>query len=165
MSKENRSICQYIYNLSMTVSAILILLLLASCGEPDEKLHLTVTDPRCGTVYQQLEVESETIFVLRYRHSVSGSLVEGRFLISENSMIEPLSTEYTSFGPGLPLDRWESYKIEDGLVTVYHEEEARETIRLWVSSYTEETLIVNELEIPLYRPEISHLLLEIRAVP
>lgn len=165
MLKEAMIIYRCMYNLSITISTLLLLLLLASCGEPDEKLYLTVTDPRCGTVYQELEVDPETIFVLRYRHSVSGSLVKGSFLVNEQKLIEPLSTEYTSFGPGLPLDRWESYKIEDGLITVYHEEEPREIIRLWVSSYTEETLILNDLEIPLYKPEISHLLLEIRAVP
>ncbi len=165
MSKEKSSINRCIYKLSITASAILIFLLLVSCGEPDENLHLTVTDPRSGTVYQQLEVEPETVFVLRYHHSVSGSIVKGSFLITNNKEIEPLTTEYASFGPGLPLDSWESYKIEDGLITVYHEEKPREVIRLWVSSYTEETLIVNEREIPLYKPEISHLLLEIRVVP
>jgi len=165
MSKKNSSIYQCIYKLSITVSAILILLLLVSCEDPDENLHLTVTDPRCGKVYQHLEVEPETIFVLRYRHSVSGSLVKGSFLINNHKEIEPLTTEYRSFGPGLPLDHWENYSIEDGLITVYHDDEPREKIRLWVSSYTEETLIVNEQEIPLYQPDISHLLLEINVVP
>lgn len=138
------------------------MIVLLSCNRQSNTLQLIILDPRCETLYHVLEVEPETIFSLRYRHSVSGSLVTGSFLISDRNKIEPISTEYTSFGPGLPLDRWESYKIEEGLVTVYHDEEPREVIRLWVSSDTEETLIINEVEIPLYKSEVSHLLLEIR---
>ncbi len=156
---------RHINILFITVSTALLLLVFVSCDRPNDKLRLIVMDPRCKTVYHELEIEPETVFVIRYRHSVSGSLVKGSFLINNHKEIEPLTTEYTSFGPGLPLDQWENYSIEDGLITVYHDDEPREKIRLWVSSYTEETLIVDELEIPLYRPENSHLLLEIRAVP
>ncbi len=165
MFKNASLILSYIYTLFIAASAVLVLIVLLSCDRSSDKLRLIVMDPRCETVYHELEMEPETVFLIRYRHSVSGSLVKGSFLINNHKEIKPLTTEYSSFGPGLPLEQWENYSIEDGLITVYHNDEPRETIRLWVSPYTEETLIVDELEIPLYKPEISHLLLEIRAVP
>lgn len=164
MPKETSNLYRNIYNLTMAVSALVVLLFIVSCDLSEEYLMLTVTDPRSGTVYHKMEIESNTEFELRYRHSVSGSLVQGTFLVNDRKLIEPISSKYTSFGPGLPLDSGEDYVIEDGKITVYHDEEPRESIRLWVSSYTEETLIIDELEIPLYKPEVSHLLLEIKAV-
>ena len=162
--KEGRFICRYIYNLSIAILAILGMMVILSCDQQNNELQLIVVDPRCETVYHEFEVETETVFSLIYRHSVSGSLVRGTFLINDQNKLEPLTTEFKSYGPGLPLDRWESYEIKNGMVTIYHDEEPREAIRLWVSSYTEETLIINELEIPLYKPEINHLLIEIRVV-
>ncbi len=159
------SLIRYIYILCITFSTALLLLVNLSCDRPSDKLRLVVVDPRCEKVYHELEVEPETVFLIRYRHSVSGSLVKGSFTINNYEEIKPLTTEYSSFGPGLPLEQYENYSIEDGLITVYHDDEPRDLIRLWVSPYTEETLIVDELEIPLYKPEISHLLLEIRAIP
>lgn len=164
MLKKYRHVYRLIVNWSMFTFILLLLLLMTSCEKTNDVLFLTVTDSHSGKVYQELEVKQGHFFVLRYRHSVSGSIVKGTFLIVEDELIEPVSTEYSSFGPGLPLDSFEIYKIEDGVITVYHDEEPREKIKLWVSSYTEETLLVNELEIPLFKPEVSHLLLEIRVV-
>ncbi len=132
-----------------------------SCSGANMSRHMIIKDPRSGTVFYSLAVEVDDIFSLRYRHSVSGSPVEGVFYITEQGKIKPLTTSFTSYGPGLPIDYMESYTIEDGLVTVYHEEEPRDCIRLWVSPQTEEVLYLNESAYPLSALSEDQLLIEI----
>lgn len=140
---------------------LLGVLVQVSCERENKPWQILIQDPRSGIVYHETSVEKETVITLRYRHSVSKSPVEGTFIISENGKIKPLTTIYSSFGPGLPMDYAESYAIEEGLVTVYHDEEPRESIRLWVSPQTGETLFINEQEYPLAALAESHLLLDI----
>ncbi len=147
-------------------TALLFILLLGalfqtSCERENEPWQILIQNPHSGIVYHETSVEKETILTLSYRHSVSRSPVQGTFLITETGKIKPLTTAYSSFGPGLPMDYMESYTIEEGLVTVYHEEEPRDSIRLWVSPQTEETLFINEQEYPLAALTDSHLLLDI----
>ncbi len=146
---------------------MLLLLLLAgvlmqmSCSGADMSRYLIVKDPRRGTIFYSLAVEANDNFSLHYRHSVSGSPVEGTFTITDQGKIKPLTTSFSSYGPGLPMDHMESYVIEEGLVTGYHEEEPRDYIRLWVSPQTEEALYVNEDSYPLSTLSGEHLLIEI----
>lgn len=132
-----------------------------SCSGANVSRHMIIKDPRSETVFYSLAVEVDDTFSLRYRHSVSGSPVEGAFYITERGKIKPLTTSFTSYGPGLPIDYMESYVIEDGLVTVYHEEEPRGCIRLWVSPQTEEVLYLNESAYSLSELSEDHLLIEI----
>ena len=115
------------------------LFLLLSCGRDDQLWSLQVKDPRSGTVYYEVGTKPGTVFTLSYIHSVSGSPVRGLFKLTAKGKPEPMTTVYSSFGPGLPLD-YNNYIIEDGLITVYHDEDPRENIRLWVSPQTEEMI-------------------------
>ncbi len=158
----NRSIPFRLAEYAVLLCILLLgILFQASCERENEPWQILIQDPRSGIVYHETSVEVETVITLRYRHSVSKSPVEGTFIISESGKIKPLTTTYSSYGPGLPIDYAESYTLEDGLVTIYHEEEPRDSIRLWVSPQTEETLFINEQEYPLAALEEGHLLLDI----
>ncbi len=149
------------------VFKVLLLFLLAgvlmqvSCSGATLSRHLIIKDPRSGTIFYSIAVEANDTFSLHYRHSVSGSPVEGTFNITDQGKIKPLTTSFSSYGPGLPMDSVESYVIEEGLVTVYHEEEPRNYIRLWVSPQTEEVLYINKDSHPLSTFSSEHLLIEI----
>lgn len=131
------------------------------CQEQQEPWRLLVRDPRSGTVYYSENVEPGITVTLSYRHSVSNSMVYGTFMITDQAMIKPLTTSYTTFGPGLPMDSTEEYTIEEGIVTVHHLEEARASIRLWVSPQTGETLTIGDQLYPLYEPGEANRLIEI----
>jgi hypothetical protein len=125
--------------------------LLSCINQPAETgWHLQVIDPHSEIVYYSLPLKTGSSFTLKYRHSVSGSPVSGTFELTTEGELRPLSTEFLSFGPGLPLDYYEDYKIEKGVITVYHNEEPRREIRLWVTPLTEEVMIIDGQEYPLY---------------
>lgn len=109
-----------------------------------------------------ITVEPNDQFALSYTHSVSGRPVSGTFIITDRGKIKPLSTEFDSFGPGLPdLEVSTMYEMKDGLILVYHDEEPREQIRLFVSPLTGEMLIINGEEYDLTSHQENPLLLEI----
>lgn len=137
--------------------------LLLACDRDNQSLFMQIKDPRSGTVFYEVEVEPGAVFTLSYRHSVSGSAVKGTFMLTTEGKIKPLTTVYSSFGPGLPLD-YKNYSIENGLITVCHDEGPRENIRLWVSPQTEELVIVDDHSYPLSTLADSHLLLDISFV-
>ena len=137
--------------------------LLLACDRENQSLLMQIKDPRCETVFYEIEVEPGAVFTLSYRHSVSSSAVKGAFMLTTEGTIKPLTTVYSSFGPGLPLD-YMNYSIENGLITVYHDEDPRENIRLWVSPQTEEVIYVNDHSYSLSTLADSHLLLDIAFV-
>ena len=122
---------------------------------------LLVEDPRSENLYYNIEVKPGDILTFSCRNSVSKSVVTGTFVITGEGLIEPLTTAFTSYGPGLPMDFVEEYLIEDGVVTVFHNEAPRDNIRLWVTQQTEETLYLRNQAYPLWNLSENHLLLEI----
>lgn len=107
-------------------------------------------------------VEKNDRFDLSYIHSVSNRPVSGTFVITDRAKIKPLTTKFDSFGPGLPdLDSSIEYEIRDGLIIVYHDEDPREQIRLFVSPLTGEKLIIHGKEYDLTFRKESPLLIEI----
>ncbi len=112
--------------------------------------QLQATDPRSEVIYYSIPLKTGSSFTLRYRHSVSSSQVSGTFEITAEGEFKPLLTRYSSFGPGLPLDYYEDYAVENGIITVYHKEESRREIRLWVTPLTEEVIIIDDRAYPLY---------------
>ncbi len=148
------------------VCLILIILLAAalfisSCREDKGSRHLIIQDPRNETIFYSIPVEADDILTLSYRHSVSRSMVEGTFSLTRNGKIKPETTSYTAYGPGLPVERYVEWKIENGVITVYHEEEPRESIRLWVTDITGETIYLRGQQYPLFKLSDTYLLLEI----
>jgi hypothetical protein len=140
---------------------ILGIAVIAGCQGYNKPWHLLVRDPDNTAVFFTWEVEPGSAFMLSYRHSVSNSMVLGTFLITDQGLIQPLTTSYSTFGPGLPLDYVEKYTIDDGIVTVYHQEKPREYLKLWVSPQTEESILIEDQSYPLFKLTESHLLVEI----
>jgi hypothetical protein len=125
------------------------------------RANLLIEDPRTGDQYYNLAVKPGDNFTLTCRNSVSKSLVKGTFMITLNGRIDPLTTVFTSYGPGLPFDFMEEYQIKDGLITIFHNEESREELRLWVTPQTEETITINNRDYPLGSLTETNLLLNI----
>lgn len=123
--------------------------------------RLLVEDPRNETLYYSIEVEPGDILKFTCRNSVSKSVVTGTFQITDEGLIDPRTTAFTVYGPGLPMEFVEEYLIEDGVITVFHNEEPRENIRLWVNQQTEETIYLHDRPYPLWTLSENHLLLEI----
>ncbi len=117
---------------------------------PAKPWHLTVATPGDGRVRHSLPVKEGDVFSLRYTHSVTGREVAGTFAVTEDGRIKPLTTTFDSFGPGLPhLDGSLPYLKEEGVYTVFHDEEPRDRISLFVSPLTGERLIVGNRELVL----------------
>lgn len=140
---------------------ILLGLIITSCQNQSGSWQLVILEPNINEELYRIEVAVGSEFDLSYRHSVSGSMVYGTFYITDEGKIQPLATSYSSFGPGLPLDSAEEYKIANGKITVHHREEPREIIRIWVSPITEESISIDDQNYPLYSETESHRLVEI----
>jgi hypothetical protein len=149
--------------LALTVLSALLLgaFLCSELLFADRIWSLSVEDPRSGKVYYQLEVKPEQILTLSCRNSVSKSVVTGTFIITGEKLIKPVTTAFTAYGPGLPMDFVEEYVIENGVITIFHQEEPRDSIRIWVNRQTEETIYLNGQAYPLWNFTESALLLNI----
>ena len=104
--------------------------------------YLVVSTPRDGKVLYRLPVKEGQEFSLEYTHSVTGRPVQGTFSLTGDRKIKPLTTIFDAYGPGLPyLDGATEYSVdEQGFITVFHQEEPRDSIRLFVSPLTGEAL-------------------------
>lgn len=130
-------------------------------SQPDPWLLVVRAAALNQNIYN-ITVKPNDRFTLSYIHSVSRRPVSGTFIITDRGKIKPLSTEFDSFGPGLPdLEVSTVYEMKDGLIIIYHDEEPREQIRLFVSPLTGERLIINGIEYDLTSHQEKPLLLEI----
>jgi hypothetical protein len=127
----------------------------------DRTWNLSVEDPRSGEVYYKMKVKPDQVLTLSCRNSVSKSVVTGTFVITGEKKIKPLTTAFTAYGPGLPMDFVEDYVIENGVITIFHQEEPRDSIRIWVNRQTEETIYLNGQAYPLWTFTDNPLLLNI----
>jgi hypothetical protein len=152
-----------------TIFIVILTLLVVSAGlylviqyfRTNQELSLVIEDPRTGTEYYSLSVKPGDRFTLTCRNSVSKSLVKGNFMINDQRQIQPLTTSFTSYGPGLPFDFMEEYQIKEGIITVFHNELPREELRLWVTPLTEEMVTFNNRDYPLGSLTETNLLLTI----
>jgi len=161
MSKPDKYINLVVKPCLPILVLLMVWILPAGCQKANSDWYLFIEDPRCGTTLHAIPVEPGDIFSLQYIHSVTKSPVEGTFMLTENGKIKPLTTSYTTHGIGLPVERYLNFKIEDGLITVYHEEEPRENIRLWATDLSRETIYLNDQRYPLFTLSDSNLLVEI----
>ena len=127
----------------------------------NQDLNLVIEDPRTGDQYYSISVRPGDHFTLTCRNSVSKSIVKGSFMVDHNRHIKPLTTAFTSYGPGLPFDFMEEYQIKEGIITVFHDQESREDLRLWVTPLTEERITLNNRDYPLGALTETNLLLTI----
>lgn len=159
----NLSLNRNLITLGIAVFTILVagILVYGYLLKEHQTWHLIVEDPRDNIEYYRIKVRSGDYFTLTCRNSVSKSLVQGTFVINGDRQFEPLTTEFTSYGPGLPLDFLEEYVIEGDVITVFHSEDPRDSIRLWVTPYTEETIYLDDMAYPLGELTKTNLLLNI----
>ncbi len=109
-----------------------------------------MTAPDRETVILAARVAPGDVFDLSYTHSVSNSRVTGRFRVTDDGGLLPVTTTFRSFGPGLPWSSGEELELlADGTMIVHHDEPARENLRIWVSPLTEDSLTLGELEVSL----------------
>ncbi len=125
----------------MLLAGAILLFYLLQASPP---LSLIIENPGTKEVHYAIPCLPGDVFTLAYRHSVSKSMVYGTFALTQRGGIKPLTTSFSSFGPGLPwLDEGVEHTIADGKFTVQHDEEPREEIRLWVSPLTEDSISLN----------------------
>jgi hypothetical protein len=141
-----------LYSVLLLAGAVLFICLI----QANTSLRLIIEDPRSGAVHYAVPCRPGEVFTLSYRHSVSSSMVYGTFELTWDGKIRPLTTSFSSFGPGLPwLDESVTHSFADGKFTVQHREDPREDIRLWVSPLTEDSISLNGItyELALLTPE------------
>ncbi len=150
----------------ITIIALLAVGVLFSFSTKDSNINwiLLIEDPRSETLYYRIAITDGDTFILTCRNSVSKSLVTGTFSVTDRGLLNPIQTSFTAYGPGLPMEFTEEYSIDNGVITVYHHEEPRDYLRLWVTPLTEETLTFNSRVFPLGDLTETHLLLIIRIV-
>ncbi|MGM0689107.1 MAG: DUF1850 domain-containing protein [Bacillota bacterium] len=123
---------------------------------------LIVRAPALEQAIHTIPIRENDNITLSYTHSVSGRPVSGTFVITDTAKIKPYSTEFDSYGPGLPEPGDPgSHEIKKDLFVIYHKEEPREQIRLFVSPQTEERLVVHGKAYDLTSQLEGPLLLEI----
>jgi hypothetical protein len=150
-----------LFLLILAIALLILPSINTGCQQRGGDWQMIIKAPHSDTIHYRIPVRPMDEFTLRYRHSVSLSSVEGIFLITTEGTIQPLTTTFSTYGPGLPVDSTGDYSIEDGLITVYSDEEPREKIRLWVSPQTEEKIVFRDREYNLSSLSGDHLLLEI----
>ncbi len=121
----------------------LFLFIISSFSSP--QWRLVVEAPLLDRSIYSLPVDSGDVFEMHYLHSVSNRTIQGSFAITGSGDIKPLATIFDSFGPGLPeLDGSLEYEILNGDFIVYHDEEPREELSLFVAPLTEDRLYLND---------------------
>ena len=142
-----------------------ILFSFTSCRTGSPGFQLIVVAPELDEELLRVEVEPGDCFNLIYTHSVTGREVKGTFQVTGEGYFLPLTTEFDAFGPGLPeLDAHQSYDISEGTITVYHNEDPRDRIGLFVSPLTGEKLLFSGREFDLTSrredPKLIHIYVE-----
>ena len=123
---------------------------------------LIVRAPALEQTIHTIPIRENDNITLSYTHSVSGRPVSGIFVITDTAKIKPYSTEFDSYGPGLPEPGSSiNYEKKDGKFVVYHDEEPRDHIRLFVSPLTGEQLTLHGKDYDLTSQLEGPLLLEI----
>jgi hypothetical protein len=79
-----------------------------------------------------VRVEEDDMIILRYRHSVELTGVEGRFRIGPESEILAVETRMESVGTGMPNAFPERTKTEDGWLVVDEGQRPADPIRFFV---------------------------------
>lgn len=126
---------------------------------------LTVSAPRENLVLFQAPAARGELLHLEYVHSVSKSPVRGVFRITGRGAIEPVTTTFTSYGPGLPWPAdGDRHVIEDGQIVVHHDEQARAELRLWVSGRTDDHMRFAGYRFPLFDAETDPRLIVLETV-
>ena len=132
-------------NLKIFVLMAFLLLALGFFLHQGQALNLVVEMPREGKVLYRLPVKTGQVFELEYIHSVTGRIVRGSFEITREKKIKPLTTRFDTFGPGLPyLDGSLNYVVENGIYIVFHEEDPRDDIGIFVSPLTAQVILLAE---------------------
>jgi hypothetical protein len=130
-------------NVKIFVLLVFLLLAVGFFLHQGQALYLVVEAPREGETLYRLPIKAGQVFELEYTHSVTGRIVRGSFEITGEKRIKPLTTRFDTFGPGLPyLDGSLRYVVENGMYIVFHEEDPREDIGLFVSPLTGEALLL-----------------------
>ncbi len=118
--------------------------------------------PGSGTEILAAKTDPGDVFDLSYTHSVSNSRVTGRFRVTDDGGLEPVSTTFRSFGPGLPWGSGEHLeRLDDGSMVVHHDEPARDELRIWVSPLTDDTISLGEHFVHVSRQALEPFLIVI----
>lgn len=157
---------RHLFRYAAPLILIVIFLFLFPYYSREKQFDLYVYNVREKEVIYRLPIKDGETFSLTYTHSVTKTPVEGTFAATPKGLIQPLTTSFDTFGPGLPdMDRSTPYSLENGRIVVQHREEPRENIRIWVSSLTNEQLFVGNRQLPLAHPHEDPVLLEIYLLP
>lgn len=142
---------------------VLLFLWLHLLKPADERAaQLVIALPGLDKTAHRIDIEKSDTFTLTYIHSVSGRPVIGTFVVTGENKLRPYSTAFDSFGPGLPeTDGCGVYKTSDGWFFIYHDEEPRESLRLFVSPLTGDLLTVHGQEYDLTVFDDNPVLVEI----
>ncbi|TVQ25603.1 MAG: DUF1850 domain-containing protein [Spirochaetaceae bacterium] len=144
---------------------VLVVSGVVACGR-DTAHILNILRAESGETIERLPLSPGDEFTLEYVHSVSLTAVQGDFRLNEDGRIEALATRFLAFGPGLPWTPGTEHQTDsEGRIVVYHTDDTREELLLWVSELTRETVIYRDVRIPLYTAGGAYERIIIRAEP
>ncbi len=134
----------------VSLSCVLFVFAVATC-ERNTVHVLHVLSAGQGVTIERLTLLPGDEFSLEYIHSVSRTEVQGDFRLSEDGRIQAVATRFLAFGPGLPWTPGIEHRTDDkGRIVVEHTDDTRDELRLWVSELTRETIVHQNIRIPLY---------------
>ncbi len=127
--------------LAVPAASLILLLSLALFLRVDT---ITVTLPRDGNrLFGAMRVAPGSEVVLRYRHSVEKTMVEGVFIIGNGPVLQAKQTRMTSVGTGLPNTRAAKTRREGRWLVVDEELATVPGFDFFISTVNETRLTVD----------------------
>ncbi len=141
-----------ITRLASAAAVVLVIAgVLGGCGTARHHAFvLEIISAQDGDILHAVPVRANETFEFTYVHSVSKSPVTGVFGVHADGKIQPIKTVFIAYGPGMP---WAEDKYErglDGSIQVWQTDApARDELRIWVSTITQDTFAMHETTIAL----------------
>ena len=125
-------------------------------------LIFKVQDKRDGRKILELLFEPHDVFLMQYIHAVKRTPYTNIFKVDSESNIILSGTVYESEGGGFPVAGDGIFSVSDGTFRMDEMNRFIGILRLRVSPVSQETLLVSNAEVPLYKLVPEGTLIEIK---
>ena len=151
------------FNFKSAVIIVLILFIFFALFYLNQRevTFLKIIDYRTANIVWQDKVNEENSFIIKYLHSVARTEVLEIFVVRDGEIVL-VSTEYQSYGAGLPFSNEHQYLIEDDKFIIKNINQKLDNIMLRVSAYAEHQFIYQDKNYQLYELVPAETLLEFR---
>lgn len=137
-------------NLLLIICIIFTVIILACCIWPGQ-LYLEIRAQQDGRLLSAGQVQSGSIVILRFTHSVARRPVDELWEVSEKEILILRETVYDSFGAGLPTDLGpgEKMTVQEGWIRIYNMDRVLPSVKLAVGTVADHHLFYGAQQLRL----------------